>query len=41
MIIIKLKEEEKKNVKSFLYARNRKKKKLKIMIVNHLCKNKK
>lgn len=26
MIIIKLKEEEKKNVKSFLYARNRKKK---------------
>lgn len=25
-IIIKLKEEEKKNVKSFLYARNRKKK---------------
>lgn len=29
MIIIKLKEEEKKNVKSFLYARNRKKKNLK------------
>lgn len=35
MIIIKLKEEEKKNVKSFLYARNRKKKKIK----NNDCKS--
>lgn len=34
MIIINLKEEEKKNVKSFLYARNRKKK-----IKNNDCKS--